>query len=73
MHLKYYSELNNVNHIVAELSVVLSLYTGECLRQGNDFRSLLQSFLNNLIDWQNKLFVKKSERIDFMDDSLKAD
>ena len=72
-YLKYYPELNTVNNIVAELSVILSLYTETCLQQGNDFRTLLQSFLHNIIYWQDKLFVKGNEKIDFMDNSLKAD
>lgn len=72
-HLTSYPEFIIVNNIVAELSVLLSLYTNECLESGNDFRLLLKSFLNNLIFWQNKLFVDRDENINFMDNSLKAD
>lgn len=72
-YLRYYSELSTVNNIVAELSVILSLYSKECLLIGNDFRILLKSFLNNLLHWQDKLFIQKNEQINFMDDSLQAD
>lgn len=72
-HLQYYPQLNTINNIVAELSVILSLYSQECLNVGNDFRFLLKSFLNNLLHWQEKLFIKGSQEIDFMDSSLKAD
>jgi hypothetical protein len=72
-YLKYYAQLSTVNNIVAELSVLLSLYSKECLNLGNDFRLILSSFLNNLIHWQEKLFIKGTEELDFMDNSLKAD
>lgn len=72
-HLKYYPELGTVNNIVAELSVLLSLYSNECLNAGDDFRVLVKSFLNSLAYWQEKLFIKRSEKINFMDSSLKAD
>jgi hypothetical protein len=72
-YLKYYTQLTAANNIVAELSVILSLYTKESLSLGNDFRMLLKSFLNNLILWQDKLFVQGNEKIDFMDSSLRAD
>lgn len=72
-YLQYYPQLSTVNNIVAELSVLLSLYSQNCLDVGNDFRVLLQSFLNNLLHWQENLFIKGSEKIDFMDVSLKAD
>ena len=72
-YLKYYPELSTVNNIIAELSVLLSLYSKECLFQGNDFRMLIASFLHNIMHWQDKLFIKGSEEINFMDNSLKAD
>jgi len=72
-HLKHYPELSTINNIVAELSVILSLYSSECELIGNDFRVLLQSFLNNLIHWQEKIFVDGTEHLNFMDESFKAD
>lgn len=72
-YLKYYSELHTINNIVAELSVILSLYKGESLALEDDFRVLLYSFLNNLILWHDKLFVQGSEQIDFMDETLRAE
>lgn len=68
-----YSQLSAVHNIVTELSVILSLYSNECLAMGNDFRLLLGSFLNNLSNWQDSIFIKKEETLDFMDASLKAD
>lgn len=72
-YLKAYPEFITVNNIIAELSVILSLYSTECLESGSDFRLLLKTFLNNIIFWQDKLFLEKDENIDFMDNSLKAD
>jgi len=72
-YLRFYSQLSTVNNIVAELSVLLSLYSEDCLALGDDFRLILSSFLNNLIHWQDKLFIKGTEELDFMDNSLKAD
>lgn len=71
-HLKYYPQLSVVNNIVAELSVLLSLYMHEALPLGNDFRLLLSSFLNNLIHWQDNLFAKGSEKINFMDKTFQT-
>ncbi len=71
--LRDYSQLSAVHNIVTELSVILSLYSNECLAMGNDFRLLLGSFLNNLSNWQDSIFIKKEETLDFMDASLKAD
>ena len=72
-YLKHYPKLNTINNIVAELSVLLSLYPEECLKAENDFRVLIKSFLNNLAYWQDRLFIQGNEKIDFMDNSLKAD
>ncbi|MDA7817303.1 hypothetical protein N9A28_03875 [Sulfurimonas sp.] len=72
-YLKYYSQLNTINNIVAELSVLLSLYPNECLAAGENFRVVVKSFLNSLEYWQEKLFIEGSQKIDFMDNSLKAD
>ena len=69
--LRYYPQLSSVNNVVAELSVILSLYADECLRVGVDFKEILHIFLSNLIQWQDKLFVKGSDKLDFMDKSFK--
>jgi hypothetical protein len=72
-YLKLYSQLQVMSSIIAELSVILSLYQHECLQLGTDFRSLIESFLNNLEYWQDKLFITGGEELHFMDDSFKAD
>jgi len=71
--LRHYPQLNAVSNPIAELSVILSLYSDECLRLGTDFRQLLKSFVNNIWYWQEKLFVNGGAELHFMDDSFVAD
>jgi hypothetical protein len=72
-YLKFYSQITIVSNVVAELSVLISLYCDKCLILGNDFRTLLQSFVNNLAYWQEKLFINGGEELTFLDDSFQAD
>ncbi len=71
--LQSYPQLNIMNSNVAELSIILSLYSEECLSLGMDLKRLLQSFINNLWYWQESLFIKGGEELHFMDESLRAD
>ena len=72
-YLKMYPQLQTVSNIIAELSVILSLYSENCLLQGKDFRTLLESFVNNVFYWQDKLFHKGGAALHFMDESFQAD
>lgn len=72
-HIKHYSQVANIAQIVAELSVILSLYPEKCLTIGNIIRPLLNTFLKNLIHWQETLFKVGGVEIDYMYDSLLAD
>lgn len=71
--LRLYPQLEHIGNIIAELSVLLSLYSDDCLRLKNDFRMLLQSFVNNIVYWQEKLFLTGGESLGFLDHSFKAD
>jgi len=71
--LHFYPQLNVICNIIAELSVILSLYSDACLRLGNDFRGLLQSFVSNIVFWQEKLFFSTEEELNFLDNSFEAD
>lgn len=72
-HLQFYIELKRMYSIVAELSVILSIYTEKCLELGNDLRALLKSFTAALLVWQRKLFESGVEDMHFMDASFEAD
>ncbi len=71
--LRYYPQLSTVGNVVAEVSVIFSLYPKECLNLGNDFRMIVGTFFDKLTHWQNKLFLEGSEKLDFMDDVFKSD
>lgn len=71
--LQQYPQLGSINSSVAELCIILSLYSEESAEMGIDFRRLLQSFVNNIWYWQESLFVKGGEDLHFMDDSFRAD
>jgi len=71
--LQTYPQLNIINSNVAELSIILSLYTEECMNLGMDLKKLLQSFINNIWYWQESLFFKGGEELHFMDESFRAD
>jgi len=72
-YLRLYPQLEHIGNIIAELSIILSLYSDDCLRLKNDFRMLLQSFINNIVYWQEKLFLTGGESLSFLDQSFKAD
>ena len=71
--LQLYPQLIKISTFVAELSFILSHYEDECLNLGIDFKTLLQSFVNNLASWQEKLFIIGGEELHFLDDSFEAD
>lgn len=72
-YLRLYPQLAYIGNIIAELAVLLSLYSDDCLRLKNDFRMLLQSFVNNIVYWQEKLFLTGGESLNFLDKSFEAD
>lgn len=71
--IKGYSPLITMSNIVAELSVILSLYMDECLSKGIESRASLNGFINSLERWYGKLFKEGCESVDFMDASFAAD
>ena len=71
--LQLYPQLIKVSTFVAELSFILLHYEDECLNLGIDFKTLLQSFINNIANWQEKLFITGEEELHFLDDSFEAD
>ncbi len=70
---RLYSQMRVVSNVVAETSVILSLYTKECLDRPDVMRSFLQGMISNLETWLTMLFVDGCERVDFMDASFVAD
>jgi hypothetical protein len=72
-HLQFYTQLKHMYGIVAELSVLLSIYKDDCIALGNDMRALIYSFVGSLQIWQTKLFETGAEALSFMDDSFEAD
>lgn len=71
--LRLYPQLNTINNYFAEIAMILSLYSDECIELGVEFKTMLQSFVNNIWYWQESLFVTGGEELHFMDDSFKAD
>jgi len=68
-----YPQLKFMSNIVAELSVILSLYLDECLENGLEVRAFFLGFMNNLELWLDTLFKQGCESITFMDASFLAD
>ena len=68
-----YMQLQFMANITGELSVILSLYTQECLDKSAEVRSFLQGFINALELWYRQLFVEGCYHSDCMDASFSAD
>lgn len=71
--IKGYDKLTIMSNIVAELSVIISLYIDECYSKGSECRASFSAFINSLEVWCSKLFKEGCESIDFMDASFTAD
>lgn len=66
-YLHLYPQLFKVNNIVEELSVILRVYASESISTGANMKELLRTFLQDLILWQNKLFIEGSKELSYMD------
>jgi len=71
--LSEYENMALVGNIIGELAVILSLYEKLCLENGKYIRPLLEGFINNLAIWHNSIFINKSAKLNFLDDSFDAD
>jgi len=68
-----YENMTLIGNIIGEIAVILSLYEELCLENGEYIRPLLEGFINNLAIWHNSIFIYKTEKLDFLDDSFDAD
>jgi len=68
-----YRELTVISNIVAELSVILSLYVYECLEHPYEVRAFFRAFVLSLETWLEMLFKVGCEMPSFMNDSFLAD
>jgi len=68
-----YEDMTIIGNIIAEIAVILSLYEELCLENEKFVRPLLEGFINNLAIWHNSIFIYKSAKSNFLNDSFDAD
>jgi len=68
-----YEDMTIIGNIIAEIAVILSLYEELCLENGQYIRTLLEGFMNNLTLWHKSIFIDKSAKSNFLNESFDAD
>jgi len=68
-----YENASNLSSIIAELSIIISLYEDKCIEKNTFLRPFLEGFVKNLQTIHQTMLQNKDHKFNSLDDSFGAD